>query len=82
MGQLLKNGPVEIFLKLKKNYAGIGWASVFVSWMISIYYAIILCWCFAYLFISFQSPLPWTVSDNENIIKDAEGNNLMNKVYC
>ncbi len=60
LGQVFKKGPVEVFSMIKKQFAGIGWASVIVSWIISIYYAIILCWSVFYFFQSFKSPLPWS----------------------
>ena len=60
LGQLFKKGPVEVFDMIRKKFAGVGWASVIVSWIISLYYAIILCWSIFYFFQSFISPLPWS----------------------
>ena len=38
---------------------GIGVTSFVASIFISIYYTVIVAWCFYYLFISFQDPLPY-----------------------
>lgn len=61
MGQIFKKGPVEVFTMIHKKFTGIGWACIIVSWIISIYYAIILCWSVYYFFLSFISPLPWSM---------------------
>ena len=39
---------------------GIGLASVVVCLLISVYYNMIIGWCFYYLFVSFQDPLPYS----------------------
>lgn len=39
--------------------SGIGVASVAVSFIVSIYYNLIITWSLFYLFNSFQNPLPW-----------------------
>lgn len=45
---------------IRRQFAGVGWAQIIISWIISIYYAIILCWSVYYFFLSFISPLPWS----------------------
>jgi SNF family Na+-dependent transporter len=84
MGQLFKKGPVEFFSMIRAKFTGIGWATVFISWVISLYYAVILCWSVYYFFLSFQNPLPWseeasliqnsnmTIADIERIDYDKE----------
>ena len=67
-GQLFKRGPVEMFAYINKKFQGIGWASVVVSFFVSIYYAIILCWSVFFFFQSFFSPLPWSREANLNSI--------------
>ena len=64
LGQVFKRGPVEVFEMIKKKFSGIGWASVVISWIISVYYAIILCWSVFFFFQSFISPLPWSKEAN------------------
>ena len=65
LGQIFKKGPVEIFEMIRKKYVGVGWACVITSWFISLYYAIIMCWSFYYFFMSFISPLPWSLEAME-----------------
>lgn len=60
LGQMFKKGPVEVFDMVKKRFAGVGWGGVVISWVTSLYYAIILCWSVFYFFQSFISPLPWS----------------------
>lgn len=60
LGQIFKKGPVEVFAMIRRQFAGVGWAQIIISWIISIYYAIILCWSVYYFFLSFISPLPWS----------------------
>lgn len=59
-GQLFRKGPVEIFEFINKKFKGIGWACIVISFIISIYYAIILCWSLQFFFQSFIFPLPWS----------------------
>lgn len=65
-GQIFKKGPVEMFTYINKKFEGIGWASVIVSFIVSLYYAIILCWSVFFFFQSFISPLPWSKEANLN----------------
>ena len=78
LGQIFKKGPVEIFEMMRKKYIGVGWAAVITSWLISLYYSIILCWSFYYFFLSFLSPLPWSY---EALVEQNKINNISNSNY-
>jgi SNF family Na+-dependent transporter len=78
LGQLFKKGPVEVFASIHKKYTGLGWATVIVSWFISLYYAIILAWSFYFFFASFASPLPW---DNSEVAGEDALDKVMNAHY-
>jgi len=39
--------------------AGVGWAMLLVSFMVSIYYNMIIAYILRYLFASFTTTLPW-----------------------
>jgi SNF family Na+-dependent transporter len=78
LGQIFKKGPVEVFAMIRKQFAGIGWAQIIVSWIISIYYAIILCWSVYYFFLSFTYPLPWS---KEAMLKNLSANNTLSRNY-
>jgi SNF family Na+-dependent transporter len=60
LGQVFKRGPVEVCGMIRKKFLGVGWASVVTSFIVSIYYAIILCWSVYFFFQSFIYPLPWS----------------------
>jgi solute carrier family 6 amino acid/orphan transporter-like 15/16/17/18/20 len=78
LGQLFKKGPVEVFASIHKKYTGVGWATVMVSWFVSLYYAIILAWSFYFFFASFKSPLPW---DNSSDSSEDAMDKIMNAHY-
>ena len=78
LGQLFRKGPVEVFVSIHKKYTGVGWATVVVSWFISLYYAIILAWSFYFFFASFLNPLPW---DNSTSKSDNAVDEIMNSHY-
>ena len=59
LGQRWKRGSVGMWNKLHPYLGGIGIAAAFEAFIICCYYTAIVCWCFFYLFNSFQSPLPW-----------------------
>ena len=41
------------------NIAGVGWGMLFVSFLVGIYYNMIIAYILRYLFASFTSTLPW-----------------------
>lgn len=63
-----------MFTFINKKFQGIGWASVVVSFVVSIYYAIILCWSVFFFFESFLSPLPWSKEADLNSVNSLAKN--------
>lgn len=59
LGQRWKRGSVGMWNKLHPYLGGIGIAAAMEAFIICSYYTAIVCWCFYYLFNSFQAPLPW-----------------------
>ncbi|XP_073249355.1 sodium- and chloride-dependent GABA transporter 1-like [Porites lutea] len=59
IGQILQAGPVKVWRKLSPFFSGIGFAMITVSFMVSVYYNVILAWSIYYLYNSFTSDLPW-----------------------
>uniref|UniRef100_F6WBL5 Transporter n=1 Tax=Ciona intestinalis TaxID=7719 RepID=F6WBL5_CIOIN len=59
VGQWLQNGSVGCWLKLSPYMRGLGLCSLFVSFLVGMYYNTIIAWCLWYLCNSFQEPLPW-----------------------
>ena len=46
------------------TFSGIGWGMFFVSLFTSIYYNVIISWCFFYMFASFARDVPWRECNN------------------
>ncbi|XP_071516730.1 sodium- and chloride-dependent glycine transporter 1-like [Panulirus ornatus] len=65
LGQYVSLGPSILFPKLAPLFSGLGWGMVMVSFLVSIYYNIILAWAFYYTFASFTSELPWSHCNND-----------------
>ena len=59
IGQRLQKGSIGVWNELCPKLAGVGITSFMASFYISIYYNMIVGWCFYYLFISFQETLPY-----------------------
>jgi SNF family Na+-dependent transporter len=95
LGQILRKGPIEIYSQIHKKYFGVGLSQVILQFILSVYYAIILCWSLYFFFQSFISPLPWmpySEADNDiekilnlyyfknEILKQSEGIHEMGSI--
>ena len=70
LGQVLRKGPIEIYSQIHKKYFGVGLSQILLQFILSVYYAIILCWSLYFFYKSFDFPLPWTAnSEAENVIE-------------
>lgn len=63
-GQFASLGPISVW-SVSPLFKGIGFAMVSTSWMLSLYYIIIVAWAFYFLFASFTTKLPWTDCVND-----------------
>ncbi|XP_078056862.1 inactive sodium-dependent neutral amino acid transporter B(0)AT3 [Mustelus asterias] len=59
IGQRLRRGSVGVWNSISPYLGGVGIASMLVSFVVGLYYNIILAWILWYLFHSFEEPLPW-----------------------
>ncbi|KAL7868898.1 hypothetical protein SRHO_G00102820 [Serrasalmus rhombeus] len=67
IGQRLRKGSVGVWRSISPYLAGVGVASMLVSYMVGMYYNTIIAWVMWYFFNSFQDPLPWSQCPiNEN----------------
>ncbi|XP_029104332.1 sodium-dependent neutral amino acid transporter B(0)AT1-like [Scleropages formosus] len=67
IGQRLRKGSVGVWTAIHPYLTGVGIASMFVCFLVSLYYNTIIAWVLWYLFNSFQDPLPWNQCPvNEN----------------
>ncbi|XP_064646770.1 sodium- and chloride-dependent glycine transporter 1-like isoform X1 [Lineus longissimus] len=57
-GQFASLGPITIW-RINPLFKGLGWATVIVSYVISLYYNVIVAYCLYYLVASMTTSLPW-----------------------
>lgn len=67
IGQRLRQGSLGVWNLISPWWGGLGVASTVVSYLVGLYYNVIIAWCFYYLFNSFKSPLPFGVCPNETL---------------
>lgn len=63
----LKDNKLDIKLRpicLGFVLTGIGFGMIMVSFLVSIYYNMIIAWCLLYMFQSFRKDVPWRTCDN------------------
>ncbi len=59
IGQAYRSGNVLAFNRLHKRLRGVGLSAVFLGYIASTYYVVIMSWVMTYFRFSFHSPLPW-----------------------
>ncbi|XP_026228500.1 sodium- and chloride-dependent GABA transporter 1 isoform X1 [Anabas testudineus] len=64
VGQYTRRGPVHALANVCPLLKGVGIASVAISFIMCIYYNVVITWALYYLFSSFQAPLPWQNCNN------------------
>ncbi|XP_062617416.1 sodium- and chloride-dependent glycine transporter 1-like isoform X1 [Saccostrea cucullata] len=64
IGQYASLGPISVW-RINPLFKGVGYAMVIVSWLIGLYYNVIISHVLYYLVASFTSELPWTTCNNE-----------------
>ncbi|XP_064634023.1 sodium- and chloride-dependent glycine transporter 1-like [Lineus longissimus] len=62
-GQFASLGPITIW-RISPPLKGLGYSMVIASWLISLYYNVIIAHVLLYFFMSMTSVLPWTTCDN------------------
>lgn len=65
IGQYLSLGTVGAWTALCPIARGIGFGMIMVSFLVSIYYNLIIAWCLLYLFESFRKDVPWKNCGNK-----------------
>ena len=63
LGQYCGLGPTKIFGRLAPALKGLGFAMVFMSCLLSLYYNMIIAWTLFYMFTGMQGELPWAYCD-------------------
>ncbi|XP_059205544.1 sodium-dependent neutral amino acid transporter B(0)AT1-like [Centropristis striata] len=68
IGQRLRMGTIGVWNSISPLLGGVGIASMFVSFLVSMFYNTLLAWVLWYFCHSFQDPLPWSQCPlNENL---------------
>ncbi|KAL8614152.1 hypothetical protein ACOMHN_026369 [Nucella lapillus] len=62
-GQFASLGPISIW-RVNPLLKGLGYGMVIVSWLISLYYNVVISYVIFYLYSSLASVLPWTTCTN------------------
>lgn len=60
IGQAYRGGAVAAYNNVNRRMRGVGLASMMISAVVVVYFAVILVWIMIYFRHSFTSPLPWT----------------------
>ncbi|CAG0895097.1 unnamed protein product, partial [Cyprideis torosa] len=63
LGQYVREGPITVW-KICPIFGGVGYAMFMISFVVGIYYNMIIAWALYYLWSSLSSSLPWTSCDN------------------
>lgn len=59
IGQYSATGPNEAFSNLAPLFSGLGYCTLVVITLVTIYYMVIIGWTIFYFLASFYSELPW-----------------------
>nr|XP_016848462.1 PREDICTED: sodium-dependent neutral amino acid transporter B(0)AT3 [Anolis carolinensis] len=60
LGQRLRKGTTGVWKHISPHLSGLGYGSVVVSFLVSVYYNMIMAWVMWYFINSFRNPLPWS----------------------
>lgn len=67
IGQRLRSGSIGVWNQIHPYLGGVGISSAVVSFLVALYYNVIITWCLFYLFNSFSDPLPWATCPRVNV---------------
>ncbi len=63
IGQRMRRSAILCWKNVHPSLTGIGVSCIVVSFMLCIYYVVVIAWCVYYMFISFTKTLPWEKSN-------------------
>ncbi|CEF60036.1 Sodium:neurotransmitter symporter family-containing protein [Strongyloides ratti] len=73
IGQRLRTGPVGVWNTIHPYLGGVGVSAAIVSFLVAVYYNVIITWCIYYLYNTFSLELPWSkcpVNENGTIVEE------------
>jgi len=59
LGHLTQQAAPKAYARINRKFEFVGWWPIVLSFIIVTYYAVVLAWCFNYLYYSFLHPVPW-----------------------
>ncbi|MCK4666390.1 sodium-dependent transporter [Candidatus Dependentiae bacterium] len=68
LGHMMQAGAPTAMFKINKKFEWLGWFSILVGFGIVVYYAVIMSWCFNYLYFSFG--VKWAGQAGDFFFKD------------
>ena len=77
IGQRFRKTAILAWKEIHPALFGIGISCLAVSFMLCVYYVIVLSWCVYYFFMSFQKTLPW---NKKNCINYKPYENLLGEI--
>ena len=66
IGQRLRKGPLGVWNTISPYFSGLGLSSVVVSFLVGVYYNMLVAWCLYYFFISFTKTPPFVECPKKN----------------
>jgi len=67
LGQYAGKGPIKLFGRIAPAFKGLGYGMLMISFLVVIYYNMIIAWTIYYTFAGFASELPWTYCGTTNL---------------
>ena len=67
LGQWAGKGPLKVFGRMAPIAKGLGYGMLMISFLVVIYYNLIIAWTIYYTFAGFTSELPWTYCGNGSL---------------
>lgn len=65
LGQYVGKGVVKSWSAICPLFGGLGYAMLVITFLISVYYNVIIAWTLYYIFVTFRKTLPWGECGNE-----------------
>lgn len=80
LGQYNRLGPISIW-KICPLFKGVGYCAVLISWYVSFYYNVIICWALFFMISSISPQLPWihchNIWNTETCLESADVNDTL-----
>jgi len=67
LGQYVGKGPLKLFGRMAPAMKGLGYGMLIISFLVVIYYNMIIAWTIYYTFAGFTSELPWKYCGNNSL---------------